>query len=142
MSKSNSVGTKLNIVGTNTVTVGGLTSIGGIEINAESIDVTALDNITGYREKEPGFKEVGDVSLSGFLDGSDAGQEQMYTLLNSQAQTDFQIVFPSKIGKTWSFTGYVSAFSTSADVGDAITFEATILVSGQATLAASSASAG
>lgn len=140
MSKSNAVGTKLNIgSGNDAVTVGGLTSIGGIEISAEAIDVTALDNSTGYREKIPGFKEVGDVSLSGFLDGADNGQEQMYTLLNSQAVTTFEIIFPTKIGKKWTFTGYVSAFSTSADVGDAIAFESTIIVTGQASLASSGA---
>ena len=137
MSKSNAVGTKLNIgTGNTAVTVGGLTSIGGIEISAETIDVTALDNSTGYREKVPGFKEVGDVSLSGFLDGADEGQEQMYTLLNSQAETTFEIVFPTRIGKKWTFTG---AFSTSADVGDAITFESTIIVTGQASLVSNDA---
>lgn len=139
MSKSNSVGTKLKVgTGNAAKTVGGLTSISGIEISAETIDVTALDNATGYREKLPGFKEVGDVTLSGFLDGSDEGQNEMYTLLNSQASSDFAIEFPAAIGKTWSFTGYVAGFSTSADVGDAITFEATIIVTGQATLAATS----
>ena len=142
MAKSNAVGTKLNIKGNSPVTVGGLTSINGIEISAESIDVTALDNSTGYREKVPGFKEVGDVTVSGFLDGDDDGQEQMYTLLNSQEEADFEIVFPAKIGKTWSFSGYVAGFSTSSEVGDAITFESTIIVTGQATLAASSVSAG
>ena len=44
MAKSNAVGTKLNIKGTRPVTVGGLTSISGIEISAESIDVTALED--------------------------------------------------------------------------------------------------
>lgn len=142
MSKSNAVGTKLNIgTGINAVAVGGLTSIGGIEISAETIDVTALDNSTGYREKVPGFKEVGDVSLSGFLDGQDDGQDQMYALLNSQAVTTFEIVFPAKIGKKWSFSGYVSAFSTSADVGNAITFESTIIVTGQASLESTTPSA-
>jgi len=143
MSKSNSVGTKLNIgSGGGAVTVGGLTSINGIEITAETIDVTDLANSTGYREKLPGFKEVGDVQVSGFLDGADSGQEQMYTLLNSQASTSFEIVFPTTIGKKWTFTGYVAGFTTSADVGDAITFEATIIVTGQATLTDTQVSAG
>ena len=134
MSKSNAVGTKLK-VGTGTPkVVGGLTSINGIEISAETIDVTALDNSTGYREKIPGFKEVGDVTVSGFLDGADEGQAEMYTLLNSQAEEAFEIAFPAKIGKKWTFNGYVAGFTTSADVGDAITFEATIIVTGQAQL--------
>ena len=68
--KSNAVGTKLLI---NNKVVGGLKSIGGIEITAESIDVTDLSNADGYREKLPGFKDAGEVSASGFLDGEDAG---------------------------------------------------------------------
>ena len=125
MSKSNSVGTKLNIgTGVSAKTVGGLTSINGIEISAETIDVTDLANATGYREKLPGFKEV----------GADEGQAEMYSLLNSQNDSSFEIVFPAKIGKKWSFSGYVAGFTTSADVGDAITFEATIIVTGQAVL--------
>lgn len=141
MSKSSAVGTKLKITtgqtgsGT-TVVVGGLTSINGIEITAETIDVTAMDNTSGYREKIPGFKEVGDVTASGFLDGDNEGQEKVYELLNSQAEADFAIEFPAKIGKTWSFKGYIAGFTTSAEIGDAVTFEATIIVTGQATLAA------
>ena len=121
MSKSNSVGTKLLAgTGTGAVEVGGLKTINGIEITAETIDVTSLDNSSGYREKLPGFKEVGDVTLSGFLDGADAGQTQMYTLLNSQASSSFEIRFPTAIGKSWTFTGSVAGFTTSVDVGDAI----------------------
>ena len=139
MSKSNSVGTKLLAgTGQSAVEVGGLKTINGIEITAETIDVTSLDNSSGYREKLPGFKEVGDVTLSGFLDGADAGQTQMYTLLNSQASSSFEIRFPTAIGKSWTFTGYVAGFTTSVDVGDAITFECTIIVTDQATLATTS----
>ena len=137
MSKSNSLGTSLKVgTGNSQKTVGGITSISGIEISAEEIDLTALDNATGYREKEVGFKEVGNVSVSGFLDGADEGQTEMYSLLNSQTKTNFAIVFPTKIGKTWSFEGFVSGFTTGAEVGSGVTFEATIVVTGQATLAA------
>lgn len=141
MAKSNSVGTKFLIgaapsSGSSTqVEVGGLTSIGGIEISADTIDVSDLANTDGYREKLAGFKDGGEVSLSGFLNGDDDGQEDLYDLLESGAQSAFQIVFPTAIGKAWSFNGSVIGFSTSADVGDAITFECTIAVSGKPTLA-------
>ena len=49
---------------------------------------------------------------------------------------DCKIQFPAKIGKTWSFKAGVTKFTTSADVDDAITFEATLKVSGKPTLAA------
>ena len=139
MSKSNAIGTTLTV---NSKTVGGLTSINGVEINADTIDVSSLDNATGYREKEPGFKDVGDVTVSGFLDGDDAGQAECMTLLNSGAIVACQIIFPQKIGKTWSFQASVVRFSTGAEVGNAVTFEASFAVTGQPTLGSSSVSAG
>lgn len=134
MSKSRALGTTLKV---NSKAVGGLTTINGIEISAETVDLTALDNQSGYREKEPGFKDGGEVTVSGFLDGSDDGQDEMYTLLNSGATTTCNIVFPAKIGKTWTFTAGVSRFVTGAELEGGVTFEATLLVSGQPNLGAS-----
>ena len=133
MSKSNAIGTTLKV---NNKSVGGLTNINGIEITADTIDVTALDNATGYREKEPGFKDVGDVTVSGFLDGADEGQAECMSLLNSGTIVACSITFPAKIGKTWSFQASVTRFSTGAEVGSAVSFEATLAVTGQPTLGA------
>ena len=91
MSKSNSKGTQLKI---NNKVVGGLTSINGIEINADTVDLTALDNTSGYREKAADFKDVGDVTASGFLDGADNGQDECLSLLDSGEAVACQIVFP------------------------------------------------
>ena len=134
MSKSRALGTTLKV---NSKAVGGLTTINGIEISAETVDLTALDNQSGYREKEPGFKDGGEVTVSGYLDGADDGQDEMYTLLNSGANVTCNIVFPAKIGKTWTFTAGVSRFVTGAELEGGVTFEATLLVSGQPVLAAS-----
>ncbi len=138
MSKSNSIGTKLMV---NNKKVGGLNSINGIQINADSIDVSDFDNTSGYRDKIPGWKEVGDLTASGFLDGDDEGQDECYALLASGDVVPCQIVFPTKIGKTWSFNAGVVGFTTGAEIGDAITFEVTFAVSGTPTLAASAVSA-
>ena len=70
MSKSRSVGTVLNI---NSKKVGALKSIGGIELSADTIDVSDLGNSTGYREFLQGFKDAGEIALSGFYDGDDEG---------------------------------------------------------------------
>lgn len=134
MAKSRALGTTLNV---NSKAVGGLTTINGIEISAETVDLTSLDNSTGYREKEPGFKDGGEVTVSGFLDGSDNGQDEMYSLLDSGNTTTCTIVFPSKIGKTWTFTAGVSRFVTGAELEGGVTFEATLLVSGKPVLATS-----
>lgn len=143
MAKSRSVGTKLLIAaatGNTDVEVGGLSSISGIDASADEVEVTDMGNTDGYREYLPGFKDGGEVSVSGYMDGADAGQSRMYDLMESGDVVDCKIQFPAKIGKTWSFKAGVTKFTTSADVDDAITFEATLKVSGKPTLAATTAS--
>lgn len=134
MAKSRSVGTKFNIDDT---AVGGLTSIGGVEVSAETTDVTALDNTTGYKEYLGGFKDGGEVPLEGFLDGEDAGQDAMYTAMEDQEVHQFSVVFPAAIGKTWSFPGVVTKFATSAALNDGIKYSASVKVTGKPTLAKS-----
>lgn len=133
MSKSNSTGTQLKI---NNKVVGGLTSINGIEVNADTVDLTALDNTSGYREKAADFKDVGDVTASGFLDGADDGQDECLSLLDSGEAVACQIIFPQKIGKTWSFTASVVRFSTGAELSQGVSFELSLAVTGKPTLAA------
>lgn len=139
MAKSRSVGTKLLIApktGNTDVEVGALSSVSGIDASADEVEVTDMGNTDGYREYLPGFKDGGEVSLSGYVDGEDAGQARLYELMESGDVVDCKIQFPAKIGKTWSFKAGVTKFTTSADVDDAITFEATLKVSGKPTLAA------
>lgn len=131
--KSNSMGTTLTV---NSKAVGSIRTINGIDINAEKIDVTSLSTTGGYKEYLAGAKDVADLALTGFLDGADAGQEELYTLMNSGTAVSCTIVFPTAIGKTWSFTASVIRYSTGVDVNNAITFEAALAVTGQPTLAA------
>lgn len=128
MSKSSSVGTKLIV---NEKPVGGLTSISGIEISADAIDVTDLANEDGFREKLPGFKDAGEVGASGFLDGDNEGQDECYDLMASGEVVDCAIQFPAKIGKTWKFKAGVTKFTTSAELEDAVGFEISLAVSGK-----------
>ena len=134
MPKSKAIGTTLTL---DSATVGGLKSINGKEVSAETIDVTSLDNADGYREKLAGLKDAGSVSCSGFLDGEDAGQAKAYELLESGESVTVTIKFPAKIDKTWSFTAVVTKFSTSAEVEGAVSFDLELAVSGKPTLAKS-----
>lgn len=138
MAKSRSVGTKFNI---DDQAVGGLSSIGGVEVSSETTDVTALDNTSGYKEYLGGFKDGGEVPLEGFLDGTDKGQEAMYAAMEDQGEHRFSVVFPTAIGKTWTFSGIVTKFATSAAVGDAVKFSSSIKVTGKPTLAATATAA-
>lgn len=126
-----SVGT---IIKANSTPVGGLTSISGIEESTETIDVTTLDSEGGSREFIAGFSSPGEVSLEGFLlagsSGLESGQLVMKNLKDSGAGGNFEIVFPNNLG-LWRFKGIVTSFGTSFALEDAISFSATITVSGK-----------
>lgn len=129
------LGTKLQIGSASPVMVAGLTSIGGLELSADTIDVTTLDSDGGYREFIAGFKDAGEVSLEGYFDpGEGNGQKELYDLFQSGAVEDFTIAFPDSTKAKWQFKGVVTGFSTSADLEDPLAFSATIKVSGQPTL--------
>lgn len=126
------LGTKLQIGKDTPVTVAGLTSIGGLELSADTIDVTTLDSDGAYREFIAGFKDAGELSLEGYLK-LDEGQQGLYDLFESGDVEDFTILFPDNMG-SWEFKGVVTGFGTSADLEDPLAFSATIKVSGKPTL--------
>ena len=129
MARVRGVGTKLKL---GEHYIGGLTSIGGIEASAETVDVTALDSDGGYREFIAGFKDAGEVSLEGYLDDAeDQKQLTVYEAFESGKEQECIIEFPN--GGKWTFKGIVTGFSTSASLDDAITFSSSIKVSGKPT---------
>lgn len=128
------LGTKLLIGETTPVEVAGLTSIGGLELSADTIDVTTLDSDGAYREFIGGFKDGGEVSLEGYFEPEEGkGQKELYDLFESGETTKFKIQFPNNIA-SWEFDGVVTGFSTGADLEDPLAFSCTIKVSGKPTL--------
>lgn len=129
-------GTKLKIGGTNPKAVAHVSSIGGPNQSKESIDVTALDSASGYREFIDGFKDGGEVSVQGFFDYADDGQKAVYSAFDGEGVEDFVIEFPTRIGAKWAFKGVITAFEITSEVGNAVGFTTTIKVSGKPVLSA------
>lgn len=139
----NASGTKLKIgSGDTQVAVAHLSNIGGPNQSKESIDVTALDSTSGYREFIDGFKDGGEVSLQGFFDYEDDGQNSVYAAFDTGGLEYFTIEFPARIGAKWTFSGVVTAFEITSEVGNAIGFSATVKVSGKPVLSALSGNGG
>lgn len=134
-----SSGTTLKI-GTNTIAH--LSSIGGVSLSAETIDVTALDTTDGYRKHIASFKDGGEVPVSGFFDFEDEGQQALYTAFNAETTDSYTIEFPAAIGAKWTFSAVVSNFETSAEVGNAVSFSATLKISGKPVLSATTSQGG
>lgn len=133
MGKTAAKGTSFTIGGER---VGSLTSIGGVAKSRDTIDVTALDNQDGYKEFLGGFKDGGEVSLSGHFDYADEGQKALEAAFEDDEAVECEIVFPTKLGCKWTFSGVVTAFETGAELEDAVSFDCTVKVSGKPTLAA------
>lgn len=118
------------------VEIGGLTSIGGIEITADTMDVTTLSSDGGYREFIGAFKDAGEVTLEGYFEPDDtSGQVALQDALDSGLAEDYSITFPTTPEAEWTFRGVVTGFKVGdAEVDGTIAFGATIKVSGRPVL--------
>lgn len=115
--------------------IGGLTSIGGIEITADTIDTTTLDSDGGYREFIGAFKDAGEVPIEGFFNSDDVGQMEMQDALDSGVAEDYKIEFPTTPKATWAFKAVVTGFKVGeAEVDGTINFGATLKISGRPVL--------
>lgn len=130
------LGTKLSKGTTTPVEIAGLTSIGGIEITADTIDVTTLDSDGGYREFIGSFKDGGEVAIEGFFEpDTTSGQVALQDSLDAGTPEDYKITFPTTPAAEWSFKGVVTGFKVGdVDVDGTIGFGATIKVSGRPVL--------
>lgn len=128
-----SLGTKLS---KGEADIGGLTSIGGIEITADTIDVTTLESDGGYREFIGTFKDGGEVPIEGFFNpDTESGQVALQTSLDAGLAEEYKIVFPTTPKAEWAFQGVVTGFKVGdVDVDGTINFGATIKVSGKPVL--------
>ena len=137
MAKTRALGTSLSfkpVGGTETV-VGRLTSIGEVSPDSEELDVTTLDSTGGYREYMQGFKDPGELEVSGYHDGSDAGQTALRTAYAAGTSGEVKITFPD--GTVVSFSGFVKAHTIgAAEVDGAVGFGATFRISGAVSVTA------
>jgi predicted secreted protein len=110
--------------------IANLTSIGGLDLSADTVETTTLDSPDGYRTFRQGLKDAGEVSISGYFDPTEhAG---LLTDFESGAVTAYTIEFP--MGAKWSFNAIVTGYNTGAEMEDNVSFEATFKVSGKPTL--------
>ena len=129
MAKTRALGTTITF---NAKTIGALTSIGEITPDSEELDATCLDSSGGYREFLQGFNDSGEVTLSGYYDKGDAGQQALITGYGNGEVKAVAITFPNSGGA--SFNAYVKSFTLgAADVDGIVGFGATLRISGAVT---------
>jgi predicted secreted protein len=117
--------------------IANLTSIDGVSVSADTIDTTNLSNVGGYRSFVSSFKDAGEISISGHFDYE--SHNVLFDDFESNNADVYTIEFPdmgTTNGTQWTFSAIVTAFSTSAELEDLISFEATLKVSGKPSLIA------
>ena len=120
---------KFTPAGGTQVVVGKLTSVGEIAPEAEEVDITTLESTGGYREYMQGFRDSGELEITGFHDADDAGQTALRTAFASGASGSFEVKFPDDTAVT--FSGFIKSHTIgSAEVDGAIGFGAVIRISG------------
>lgn len=130
MPKSRALGTTITF---NAKAVGALTSIGEVTPESEELDATTLDSAGGYREYLQGFKDSGEVSLTGYLLKGDVGQVELRTGYGTGDVDPVVITFPD--GTIVNFNAYVKSYSMgAADVDGIVGFAATLRISGAVTV--------
>ena len=129
MAKTRALGTTITFDAKN---IGALTSIGEITPDSEELDATTLDSADGYREFLQGFKDSGEVTLSGYYKKTDPGQQELITGYGNGEAKTVVIAFPDAGGA--SFQAYVKSYTLgAADVDGIVGFGATLRISGAVT---------
>ena len=131
MAKVRALGTTFSF---DSVVIPNLTSIGEVSPSVDELDATTLDSASGYREFLAGFKDGGEVTVTGFHDGS-AAQAGIRTLFGGAAKTTV-ITFPTTPATTATFQSWVKGYTMgSADVDGVVGFSATFRITGAVVVA-------
>jgi hypothetical protein len=125
-----------------------VSNIGSVAITADEVEVTTLDNTSGFREYLTTFKDAGELPVTLVWDPALATHGEtasgLWGLMISQEQRPFKIEFPTKpIAYEATFNASVKTFPTPAlTPDDALTADVSLRVSGTVTLAAKAATFG
>lgn len=130
MAKTHAFGTTFKWEG---ALVGGLDNIGGVELTADTVEVTAHDSTGGFKEYITGLLDTSEVSISGYFDPADTtGQQKMLADMQTSTVGECVITFPASTKATWTFDGVIKSIKIGdSPVDGAIPFSASIKPTGK-----------
>jgi len=114
-----------------------ITSITGPSMSRDTIDVTSLDSVGGYREFIAGFRDAGTVTLSMNF------TRDTYDLMKGDFESDdlknYEIILPDDEETSLEFEGLVTELPLTIPTDDKVTADVTIKISGQVVVNSGSA---
>lgn len=130
-----SVGVELrrhNSVSNLWVKVSEILSIDGPDKKRDTIDVTNLDSVDGYKEFIAGFRDGGSVKAS--MNFTRDGYEILNNDFESDVKQTYEVSIPDADHTTFSFLGLVTELPLKIPTDKQITCDVTIKISGPVTL--------
>lgn len=129
MAQSKAITGQGTIFKRNDVAIGEINSIDGPTKSRETIEVTRLEDVDGYRQYIAGLREPGTVTLNMNF------TRENYDLLNADFESDtiqsYAIELPDDDETVFTFNGFVTELPISIPIGDKITCDVTIQISGK-----------
>lgn len=118
-------------------TIAEVKNISGPSMSRDTFDLTTHSSTGSWREFGTGLKDAGEVSFDINYVPTNATHRLSTGVLgdfNSGVRRNYQLVFPNAGATTWSFSGFVTSFETSAPVDDLLGASITIKLTGAPTL--------
>ena len=106
-----------------------INSISGPTMSRETIDVTTLNDVSGYRKIIGGLRDAGTVSLG--MNFTRATYEQMKDDFESDTEQEYTIKLPDDDATELTFNGLVTECPLDIPIGEKITADITIQISGE-----------
>ncbi|MFP4526441.1 MAG: phage tail tube protein [Bacteroidales bacterium] len=129
MAQSNAITGQGTIFIRNSEEISEINSIEGPGKSRETIDVTKLEDEDGYRQYIGGLREPGTVTLN--MNFTRTGFDLFNEDFESDDIQDYEIQFPDDENTTFVFSGLVTELPVSVPIGDKITMDVTIQISGK-----------
>lgn len=129
MAQSEAITGQGTIFKRNGAAIGEINSIDGPTKSRETIEVTRLEDVDGYRQYIAGLREPGTVTLNMNF------TRENYDVLNADFESDtiqsYAIELPDEDETVFAFNGFVTELPISIPIGDKITCDVTIQISGK-----------
>lgn len=114
--------------GSKWVTISEITSIKGPGMKRDTIEVTSMDSLGGYKEFIAGFRDSGTISLS--MNFTRDGYDALKADFESNELSYYEIVLPDTDITSFEFSGLVTEVPLTIGAKDAITMDVSIQISG------------
>lgn len=129
MAQSNAITGQGTVFLRNSEAISEINSIEGPGKSRETIDVTRLEDEDGYRQYIGGLREPGTLTLN--MNFTRDGFDKFNEDFESEDVQSYEMQFPDEANTTFVFNALVTELPVSIPIGDKITMDVTLQISGK-----------